>query len=186
MSHVIGRGRYARETYPTRAGAGGGGGGGQVKTQQLIGNDTFQNVGISSVTRVPINQAPSTPAGLFPDVVMDVTPGSKVYVEFVCAGYGTNSPNTFPSFQIDAEDGDGNGFSLIPCLGVPRPPATTAFPDGDGGQNLEVVLAVDYVAQEVQQSIRCLWASGSTSGQWRGGFGRSFIVRVEEIPAPAP
>lgn len=165
---------------------GGAGGGGNVKTQQLIGNDTFQNVGIEGVALpVPINQAPSSPPGLFPDVVMDVTPGSKVYCNFVCSGYGTNSPNTFPAFQVHREDGAGNGFSNIPCILNARPPATAAFPNGDGGENLQVVMAVDYVAQEVQQSIRCLWSSGTPTvgGRWRGGFGRPFILRVEEIPA---
>jgi len=180
VSHIIGRGRYARETYPTRAG--GAGGGGNVKTQQLIGNDNFQNVGIASVVRVPINQAPSTPVGVFPDVVIDVTPGSKVYCEFVCGGYGTNSANTFPSFQMQKEDGDGNGFIPI-CRANPRPPSTAAFPNGDGGENLEVVLAADYVASEQQQTIRMFWASGQAAATWKGGFQFPFILRVEEIPA---
>ena len=170
MSHVIGRGRYARETYPRPPASGGGGS--NVKTQQLVGSND-----ITSATFVAINEAPSTNPGSFPDVAIDVTPGSKVLIQFAAVNSG-NDPAVRCNYDVQVRDGAAGAFVSIQTSGFVSPPL------GDGGNRAYQAIQAEYVATEPDQTVKVRWNSNSST--LRANIGISGIgpcsLRVEEVP----
>lgn len=139
----------------------------QVRSQQLTAPTD-----VTSAAFVPVNQAPSTPTGSFPDIVMNVTPGNKVIVQFI-GQVSTDGQVLDPGYRIDAEDGAGNGFN----------PVATSFviPAVNGRPSL--FIQAEYIAVETQQTLRMLWQADAAfriSANAPSAIG-PFSLQAEEI-----